>query len=107
MIVVHRSLYSQDGPDYYREKSIRDLLEPYFHRVLVDVVSAGHSHDFGRLITGFSGNAMTFLVVGGAGGGSEPEGENSECPQMNILMKKTSLGNLEVKKNESKGRFLG
>lgn len=99
MIVLHQPPYSQGWPDYHGEKSIQDLLEPYFHRGLVDVVVAGHTHDYERLTRDFSGNAVTFFIVGGAGGGLEPEGKNSEFPQMEKLIKKHHFGILEVKKD--------
>jgi len=98
MIVLHQPPYSQGWPDYHGEKTIQDLLEPYFHRGLVDVVVAGHTHDYERLTRDFSGNSVTFLVVGGAGGGLEPEGKNSEFPQMDKLIKTHHFGILEIKK---------
>jgi predicted phosphodiesterase len=98
MIVLHQPPYSQGWPDYHGEKSIQDLLEPYFHRGLVDLVVAGHTHDYERLTRDFSGSEVTFLVVGGAGGGLEPEGKNSEFPRMEKLIKTHHFGILEVKK---------
>lgn len=98
MIVLHQPPYSQGWPDYHGEKSIQDLLEPYCHRGLVDLVVAGHTHDYERLTKDFSGNAVTFLIVGGAGGGLEPEGKNSQFPQMDKLIKTHHFGILEVKK---------
>jgi hypothetical protein len=98
MIVLHQPPYSQGWPEYHGEKSIQELLEPYFHRGLVDVVVAGHTHDYERLTRDFSGSEVTFLVVGGAGGGLEPEGKSSEFPQMDKLIKTHHFGILEVKK---------
>lgn len=99
MIMLHQPPYSQGWPDYHGEKSIQGLLEPYFHRGLVDLVVAGHTHDYERLTRDFSGNAVTFLIVGGAGGGLEPNGETSEFPQMDKLIKTHHFGILEVKKD--------
>ena len=98
MIVLHQPPYSQGWPDYHGEKSIQDLLEPYFHRGLVDLVVTGHTHDYERLTRDFSGNSVTFLIVGGAGGGLEPNGKTSEFPQMDKLIKTHHFGILEVKK---------
>jgi len=98
MIVLHQPPYSQGWPDYHGEKSIQELLEPYFHRGLVHVVVAGHTHDYERLTRDFSGNTVTFLIVGGAGGGLEPEGKNSEFPKMDKLIKTHHFGILEVKR---------
>jgi predicted phosphodiesterase len=107
MIVLHQPPYSQGWPDYQGEKSIQDLLEPYFHRGLVDVVVAGHTHDYERLTRYFSGNSVTFLVVGGAGGGLEPEGKDSKFPQMDKLIKKYHFGILEVKKDKLNWEVFG
>jgi predicted phosphodiesterase len=98
MIVLHQPPYSQGWPDYHGKKSIQELLEPYFHQGLIDVVVAGHTHDYERLTRSFSRNEVTFLVVGGAGGGLEPEGKSSEFPQMDKLIKTHHFGILEVKK---------
>lgn len=99
IIVLHQPPYSQGWPDYHGEKSIQELLEPYFHRGLVDLVVTGHTHDYERLTGDFSGNAVTFLIVGGAGGGLEPNGKSSEFPQMDKLIKTHHFGILEVKKD--------
>ncbi|WP_111671873.1 metallophosphoesterase family protein [Algoriphagus litoralis] len=98
MIVLHQPPYSQGWPGYHGETSIQDLLEPYFHRGLVDLVVTGHTHDYERLTRDFSGNPVTFLIVGGAGGGLEPNGKISEFPQMDKLIKTHHFGILEVKK---------
>lgn len=96
IIVLHQPPYSQGWPGYQGEWTIRQLLEPYFHRGLVDLVVAGHTHDYERLSQYFSGNPVHFLVVGGAGGGLEPEGAQSDIPQMDRLIKKHHYGILEV-----------
>jgi hypothetical protein len=59
---------------------------------------AGHTHDYERLTRDFSGNEVTFLVVGGAGGGLEPNGKSSEFPKMDMLIKTHHFGILKVKK---------
>ncbi|MDP3472709.1 MAG: metallophosphoesterase [Algoriphagus sp.] len=107
MIVLHQPPYSQGWPDYHGEKSVQDLLKPYFHRGLVDLVVAGHTHDYERLKSDFSGNAVTFLVVGGAGGGLEPEGDQSEFPLMDKVIKQHHFGILEVNKEELNWKVFG
>lgn len=98
MIVLHQPPYSQGWPEYHGEKSIQEFLEPYFHRGLVDLVVTGHTHDYERLTLDFSGNPVTFLIVGGAGGGLEPNGKSSEFPKMDMLIKTHHFGILKVKK---------
>ena len=97
MIVLHQPPYSQGWPGYHGEKTIRQLLEPYFHRGLVDLVVAGHTHDYERVSLDFSGHSVHFLVVGGAGGGLEPEGKASEYPMMDKMIKQYHFGILEIK----------
>lgn len=92
IILVHQPPFSQGWPGYNGEKSIQKILEPYFHAGLIDLVISGHTHDYERLTTGFSGNEVTFLIVGGAGGGLEPEGEQSEFPEMDMVIKKHHFG---------------
>lgn len=99
IIVLHQPPYSQGWPGYQGEWTIRQLLEPYFHRGQVDLVVAGHTHDYERLSQNFSGHSVHFLVVGGAGGGLEPEGLQSDIPQMDRLIKKHHYGILEVDAN--------
>lgn len=96
MLLLHQPPYSQGWPGYAGEWTIRQLLEPFFHQGLVDLVVAGHTHDYERLSLEFSGNSVHFLVVGGAGGGLEPQGEQSQAPQMDRLIKKHHYGILQV-----------
>ncbi len=96
IIVLHQPPYSQGWPGYQGEKAILNLLEPYFHQGKIDLLIAGHTHDYERLTKEFSGNSVNFLIVGGAGGSLEPEGENSSEPQMDKLIKKHHFGILEV-----------
>ncbi|MFO7825342.1 MAG: metallophosphoesterase [Cyclobacterium sp.] len=103
IIVLHQPPYAQGWSGYQGEWTIRQLLEPYFHRGLVDLVVAGHTHDYERLSLDFSGHPVHFLVVGGAGGGLEPEGEQSDFPRMDRLIKKHHYGILEI--NSSRMHF--
>lgn len=96
ILVLHQPPYSQGWPGYQGEWTIRQLLEPYFHRGLVDLVVAGHTHDYERVAFDFSDHTVHFLVVGGAGGGLEPVGKQSDYPQMDRLIKKHHYGILEI-----------
>jgi predicted phosphodiesterase len=96
IIMLHQPPYSQGWPGYHGEKSIREFLEPYFHAGLIDLVISGHTHDYERLTREFSGNPVTFLIVGGAGGGLEPEGEDSDFPVMDRLIKKNHFGMIQA-----------
>lgn len=96
IIMLHQPPYSQGWPGYHGEKSIRKLLEPYFHAGLIDLVISGHTHDYERLTLDFSGHPITFLIVGGAGGGLEPEGEDSEFPVMDRIIKQNHFGMIQA-----------
>ncbi|MDF2157260.1 metallophosphoesterase [Algoriphagus sp. CAU 1675] len=99
MVVLHQPPYSQGWPDYHGEESIRELLEPYFHKGLIDIVQAGHTHDYERWTGEFSGNRVHFLIVGGAGGGLEKEGMSSAYPEMDLLVKKHHYGIMNLKED--------
>lgn len=90
-IVLHQPPYSQGWPGYHGEQSILDLLAPYFERAKIDAVIAGHSHNYERLISQAGNQKVAFLVVGGAGGGLEPE-ENSPWPEMDVVVNKHHFG---------------
>lgn len=107
MIVLHQPPFSQGWPGYHGEKSIQDLLEPYFHQGKIDLVVAGHTHDYERLTKEFSGNSVHFLIVGGAGGGLEPEGQNSDFPKMDRIIKKNHVAIAEVNEGEFKLQVFG
>jgi len=107
MIVLHQPPYSQGWPGYQGEKSIRDLLDPYFHQGKIDLVVAGHTHDYERLTKEFSGNSVHFLIVGGAGGGLEPEGQDSDFPKMDRIIKKNHVAIAEVDRKEFKLQVFG
>ncbi len=107
LVVLHQPPFSQGWPDYHGEESIRLLLEPFFHRRLIDVVVAGHTHDYERLTRDFSGHPVTFLVVGGAGGGLEPEGKSADYPQMDTLIKQHHFGILEMQNGGLKWEVFG
>ncbi|WP_119844642.1 metallophosphoesterase [Reichenbachiella sp. MSK19-1] len=90
-IVLHHPPYSQGWPGYHGEVSILELLEPLFESTRIDLVVAGHSHDYERLIRQFGAQKTAFLVVGGGGGGLEPSGL-SDWPVMDTVIKKHHYG---------------
>ena len=107
MVVLHQPPYSQGWPGYHGEESIRAVLEPYFHAGKIDLVIAGHTHDYERLTKEFSGNQVHFFIVGGAGGGMEPEGRMSDYPIMDRLIKKHHVAIAEVSASVFAIRILG
>ena len=100
MVVLHQPPYSQGWPGYHGENSIREVLEPYFHLGWLDLVVAGHTHDYERMKRDFSGHAVHFFIVGGAGGGLEPKDQSSSFPKMDQLIKEHHVGVLELNQRE-------
>lgn len=96
IIALHQPPYSQGWPGYRGERRILEVLSPHFHAGSIDMVIAGHTHDYERLTKDFSGHAVTFLVVGGAGGGIEPLRQHSPEPVMDTLIKAHHFGILEI-----------
>ncbi len=100
MVVLHQPPYSQGWPGYHGENSILEVLEPYFHRGWIDLVVAGHTHDYERMKRDFSGHPVLFFIVGGAGGGLEPKDQSSSFPKMDQLIKEHHVGILELNQHE-------
>lgn len=95
-LVSHHPPYSQGWPDYEGELSIRELLEPLYESAKIDMVIAGHTHDYERLIKKFGKQQTAFVVVGGAGGGLEPI-ENSSRPKMDTVTSVHHFGLIDAK----------
>lgn len=95
-LVLHHPPYSQGWPGYEGELSIRELLEPLYESAKIDMVIAGHTHDYERLIKKFGKQQTAFVVVGGAGGGLEPI-ENSPQPKMDTVMSVHHFGLIDIR----------
>lgn len=107
IIALHQPPFSQGWPGYSGEQSILEALNPYLHAGAIDLVIAGHTHDYERLTKDFSGNSVTFLVVGGAGGGIEPLRESSSEPVMDTLIKVHHFGILELDEKRMDWKVFG
>ncbi|WP_420387461.1 metallophosphoesterase family protein [Roseivirga sp.] len=94
-LVMHHPPYSQGWPGYHGELSIRELLEPLYESAGIDMIIAGHTHDYERLIKDYGQQQTAFVIVGGAGGGLEPE-ENSPYPEMDVVMSQHHFGIIET-----------
>jgi predicted phosphodiesterase len=100
IIFVHQPPFSQGWLGYHGEESIQKLLKPYWESELIDVVVSGHTHDYERLITTSTNDHQTaFLILGGAGGGLEPENSKENYPQMDVLIRKHHFGWFEIDKD--------
>jgi hypothetical protein len=98
---------------YHGEKNIQNLLKPYWESGLIDVVVSGHTHDYERLITSTNEHQTAFLILGGAGGGIEPEDSRENYPQMDVLIRKHHFGwfkideaSLEFKAIDIEGKII-
>jgi hypothetical protein len=100
IVFVHQPPFSQGWKGYQGEKSIQNLLKPYWESGLIDVVVSGHTHDYERLILPPNNDHQTaFLILGGAGGGIEPEKIKENYPQMDVLIRKHHFGWFEIDKD--------
>ena len=94
-LILHHPPYSQGWPGYHGEISIREVLEPLYEKAKIDLVIAGHTHDYERLIKDFGTQQTAFVIVGGAGGGLEPV-ENAAFPKMDTVLSIHHFGLIKV-----------
>lgn len=95
-VVLHQPPLSQGWPGYHGDDVVRDLLEPLYAQAGIDFVVAGHTHDYERLTQTFGDQKVHFLIVGGGGGGLEPDNELSEYPVMDTVIRRHHLARLFV-----------
>ncbi|WP_373495110.1 metallophosphoesterase [Aquiflexum sp.] len=92
IVFVHQPPFSQGWKGYKGEKSILDLLKPFYESGQIDLVVSGHTHDYERLILDNKANQTAFVIVGGAGGNLEPEAEQEPSPKMDKLIRVHHFG---------------
>lgn len=96
VILVHQPPFSQGWMGYHGEKSIESLLRPVWESGLADLVISGHTHDYERLILDHQNGKTAFLILGGAGGGLEPEDKKEDHPMMDKLIREHHFGWIEA-----------
>ncbi|MEQ8359478.1 MAG: metallophosphoesterase [Cytophagales bacterium] len=94
-VFLHQPPYSQGWPGYHGDEIVRELLEPVFESAKIDFIVSGHTHDYERLTKVFGKQKVNFLILGGAGGSLEPD-ENSNYPEMDVVIKQHHFGHFEV-----------
>ena len=94
-IVLHHPPYAQGWEGYHGELSVRSLLDTLYETSQIDMVLAGHCHDYERLVKQFGNQTTAFVVLGGGGGGIEPS-RNSDTPKMDTVIKKHHYAMVEV-----------
>ncbi len=92
IILVHQPPFSQGWMDYHGEYNIHKLLQPYWESGLIDMVISGHTHDYERLILHHEKGKTAFVIVGGAGGGLEPDETMESYPKMDKVIRIHHLG---------------
>ncbi|SDZ47941.1 MULTISPECIES: metallophosphoesterase family protein [Rhodonellum] len=92
IVLVHQPPYSQGWIDYQGEKSIRELLKPFWESGLIDLVISGHTHDYERLIIPHEKGKTAFVIVGGAGGGFESDDLLESLPEMDTVLRTHHFG---------------
>ena len=106
IVLVHQPPYSQGWIDYQGEGSIRELLKPYWESGLIDLVISGHTHDYERLIIPHEKGQTAFVIVGGAGGGLEPDDMLESTPKMDTVLRKHHFGWMEAGEESLKFKAL-
>lgn len=96
IILVHQPPFSQGWMDYHGEYSIRKLLQPYWESGLIDLVISGHTHDYEKLILQYEKGKTAFVIVGGAGGGLEPDNTLESYPKMDTVIRAHHFGWIEA-----------
>lgn len=94
-VMLHQPPFSQGWEGYHGDSIIRDLLEPVMENAKIDFVLSGHTHDYERLSRMYGNQKVTFLILGGAGGGLEPL-ESSEFPKMDTVVKVHHVGRFTI-----------
>lgn len=95
-VVLHQPPFSQGWPGYHGDDVVRQLLDSLYEPADIDFVVAGHTHDYERLTQTFGNQKVHFLIVGGGGGGLEPDGEMSEFPVMDTVVRQHHLARMFV-----------
>ena len=95
-VVLHQPPFSQGWPGYHGDEVVRQLLDSLYEPARIDFVVAGHTHDYERLTQTFGTRKVHFLVVGGGGGGLEPDGEMSDFPVMDTVVREHHLARMFV-----------
>ncbi|HEY5949907.1 MAG TPA: metallophosphoesterase, partial [Kofleriaceae bacterium] len=72
IIYMHRPPYSSG--EHGSDKTLRNKLAPLLHRYGVQLVLAGHDHDYERMLPQ---DGTAFVVTGGGGIGTRPVGKSS------------------------------
>jgi hypothetical protein len=94
--VLHQPPLSQGWPGYHGDEVVRQSLDSIYESADIDFVVAGHTHDYERLTRNYGSQQVNFLIVGGAGGGLEPEDEMSEEPAMDVVIKRHHMARMFV-----------
>ena len=105
-VLIHQPPYSQGWPGYHGDGFIRNIIDSLAETARIDFVLSGHSHDYERLSKNYGGQQVNFLVLGGAGGGLEPEA-SSEYPRMDKVVKAHHYGAFEVFENRVVFKAIG
>lgn len=82
----HHPPYSEqwDSPGYDGEASVREHLVPLLEEAGVDIVFAGHTHDYERGRWPLNGQRVTYYVITGGGGSALDRVETKDWPQIQM-----------------------
>ena len=95
-VLIHQAPYAQGWPEYHGDEFIQELIDSLAVPKKIDFVLTGHNHDYERLTMDYGAQRTHFLILGGAGGGLEPE-ESSAFPEMDRIIKKHHYARFDVR----------
>ena len=105
-VLVHQPPFSQGWPGYHGEESIKKLILNTAEAGKIDFVISGHTHDYERLSRPVGNQKVHFLIVGGAGGGLEPQ-PSSDFPEMDTVIKAHHIARFHITGKKATIKILG
>ncbi|MFK7847483.1 MAG: metallophosphoesterase [Rhodothermales bacterium] len=105
-ILMHQTPFGQGWPGYHGDMFIRELVDSLAAPKEIDFVLTGHNHDYERLVVDYGGHKTNFFILGGAGGGLEPE-ESSAFPQMDLVIKAHHFSRFDIERHRVNVTVIG
>ncbi|HET8855082.1 MAG TPA: metallophosphoesterase, partial [Salinimicrobium sp.] len=105
-VLVHQPPFSQGWQGYHGEESVKTLILNTAEAGKIDFVVSGHTHDYERLSRPVGNQKIHFLIVGGAGGGLEPE-SSSDFPEMDKVIKAHHIARFHITGKKATIKILG
>lgn len=105
ILAIHQPPYAQGWIGYEGDFFCRQLVHTIRQIGGLDLVLAGHNHDYERLTLFHDSTPLSCLILGGAGGHLEGQGEHP-TPVMDQLVKRHHIGILQADPHQLAFRIL-